>query len=180
MDPQTLQWFRFLSPERLSIDIENRRSQEEFAKRKTTNRAASSGPGGSASRGYINEKIKVEGLKRKKRRMRLKAKNQNEMAIEKFVAQSSKSAKYAKTTVKKRDTSTSGDPGRKVDGGMSTAAVNMGLSSTAQAKPTSASNNASGVGVAAGSSTNYQTTSGGGNQASGAGASSGDQTAQSK
>ena len=39
-----------------------------------------------STRGYINEKIKVEGLKRKKRRMRLKAKNQNEMAIEKFVA----------------------------------------------------------------------------------------------
>ena len=41
---------------------------------------------GSMSRGYINEKIKVEGLKRKKRRIRLKAKNQNEAAIEKFVA----------------------------------------------------------------------------------------------
>merc|ERR1712051_462177 len=26
LDPQTLQWFRFLSPERLAIDIENRRS----------------------------------------------------------------------------------------------------------------------------------------------------------
>lgn len=38
------------------------------------------------NRGYINEKIKVEGLKRKKRRLRLKAKNQNELAIEKFVA----------------------------------------------------------------------------------------------
>lgn len=75
MDPQTLQWFRFLSPERLAIDIENRRSQEEFAKRKIAHRTGSSGPGGSASRGYINEKIKVEGLKRKKRRMRLKAKN---------------------------------------------------------------------------------------------------------
>jgi len=30
---------------------------------------------GPMNRGYINEKIKVEGLKRKKRRMRLKAKN---------------------------------------------------------------------------------------------------------
>ena len=38
------------------------------------------------SRGYINEKIKVEGLKRKKRRLRLKAKNMNENAIENFVA----------------------------------------------------------------------------------------------
>ena len=78
-----------------------------------------------STRGYINEKIKVEGLKRKKRRMRLKAKNQNEMAIEKFVAQSSKSAKYAKTTVKKRDpsASASADPMRKADGAMSAASA---------------------------------------------------------
>lgn len=55
----------------------------------------------------MNEKIKVEGLKRKKRRMRLKAKGTSD-AIEKFIAQSSKSAKYAKTTVKKRDMSEAG------------------------------------------------------------------------
>ena len=55
-----------------------------------------------------NEKIKVEGLKRKKRRMRLKAKGASENIIEKFIAQSSKSAKYAKTTVKKRDLSEAG------------------------------------------------------------------------
>jgi hypothetical protein len=46
----------------------------------------------------------VEGLRRKKRRMKLKAKGGNgDHIIEKFTAQSSKSAKYAKTTVKKRD-----------------------------------------------------------------------------
>jgi tubulin polyglutamylase complex subunit 2 len=28
LDPQTLQWFRFLSPERLAIDIENRKNAE--------------------------------------------------------------------------------------------------------------------------------------------------------
>jgi len=78
------------------------------------------------SRGYINEKIKVEGLKRKKRRIRLKAKNQNEAAIEKFVAQSSKSAKYAKTTVRKRDASASADPVRKIDGANATVGANMG------------------------------------------------------
>ena len=55
-----------------------------------------------------NEKIKVEGLKRKKRRMRLKAKGASEAIIEKFIAQSSKSAEYAKTTVKKRDQSEAG------------------------------------------------------------------------
>lgn len=82
-------------------------------------------PGNGQGRSYINEKIKVEGLKRKKRRMRLKAKNNNENAIEKFIAQSSKSAKYAKTTVRKRDVSASADPMRKLDGGMATAAANM-------------------------------------------------------
>ena len=35
--------------------------------------------------------------------MRLKAKNANELIIEKFSNQSCKSAKYAKTTIKKRD-----------------------------------------------------------------------------
>ena len=34
LDPQTLQWFRFLSPERLAIDIENRRNQEALARKK--------------------------------------------------------------------------------------------------------------------------------------------------
>ena len=34
----------------------------------------------------INDKIKVEGLKRKKRRMRLKAKGANDAIIEKFIA----------------------------------------------------------------------------------------------
>ena len=126
LDPQTLQWFRFLSPERLAIDIENRRSQEEFARKKNTRAMTAAMPGTGQNRSYINEKIKVEGLKRKKRRMRLKAKNQNEMAIEKFVAQSSKSAKYAKTTVRKRDASASADPMRKMDGGMVSAAAAMG------------------------------------------------------
>jgi hypothetical protein len=51
----------------------------------------------------LQEKIKLEGTKRKKRRMRLKAKNANELIIEKFSNQSCKSAKYAKTTIKKRD-----------------------------------------------------------------------------
>ena len=35
--------------------------------------------------------------------MRLKSKNANEAIIEKFSTQSCKSAKYAKTTIKKRD-----------------------------------------------------------------------------
>eukprot|EP00350_Pseudokeronopsis_sp_OXSARD2_P002142 CAMPEP_0170557310 /NCGR_PEP_ID=MMETSP0211-20121228/23619_1 /TAXON_ID=311385 /ORGANISM="Pseudokeronopsis sp., Strain OXSARD2" /LENGTH=65 /DNA_ID=CAMNT_0010868209 /DNA_START=641 /DNA_END=835 /DNA_ORIENTATION=+ len=51
-----------------------------------------------------NDKIKVEGYRRKKRRMKLKAKGNNSDAIiEKFTAQSSKSAKFAKTTIKKRE-----------------------------------------------------------------------------
>lgn len=34
LDQQTLQWFRFLSPERLAIDIENRRNQLTLARKK--------------------------------------------------------------------------------------------------------------------------------------------------
>ena len=37
--------------------------------------------------------------------MRLKSKGNNDAVIEKFTAQSSKQAKYAKTTVKKKDAS---------------------------------------------------------------------------
>lgn len=44
-------------------------------------------------------------MKRKKRRMKLKAKGNNESIIEKFCAQSSKTAKYAKSVVKKRENS---------------------------------------------------------------------------
>ena len=67
LDPQTLQWFRFLSPERLAIDIENRRNQEALA-RKKNNRNLSANANQAGNR-MNNEKIKVEGLKRKKRRM---------------------------------------------------------------------------------------------------------------
>ena len=34
LEPQTLQWFRFLIPERLAIDIENRKNQEFMNKKK--------------------------------------------------------------------------------------------------------------------------------------------------
>jgi len=95
LDPQSLQWFRFLSPERLAIDIENRRNLENIAKKKgnKAGRVSNAGP----------EKIKIEGLRRKKRRMKLKAKGNNDAIIEKFTAQSSKSAKYAKSIIKKKE-----------------------------------------------------------------------------
>ena len=80
LDPQTLQWFRFLIPERLSIDIENRRTQELLAKKKHANIKPNS------QYKFANDKIKIEGLKRRRRRMKLKAKNGNEAVIEKFVA----------------------------------------------------------------------------------------------
>ena len=51
------------------------------------------------------EKIKIEGLRRKKRRMKLKAKGNNDAIIEKFTAYSSKSAKYAKSVIKKKEAS---------------------------------------------------------------------------
>ena len=35
---------------------------------------------------FVNDKIKIEGLKRKRRRMKLKAKGNNENIIEKFCA----------------------------------------------------------------------------------------------
>lgn len=50
--------------------------------------------------------MKLDGIKRKKRRMRMKAKDaSNEAIIEKFCAQSCKSAKYAKSMIKKREAS---------------------------------------------------------------------------
>ena len=84
------------------------------------------------NRNFINDKIKVEGLKRKKRRIRLKAKAANEQPIERFIAQSSKSAKYAKTTVKKRDASASAaESMRRVEGAMGTVSANMTQSAAA-------------------------------------------------
>jgi hypothetical protein len=108
LDPQSLQWFRFLSPERLAIDIENRKNQENLAKKKLNKANAGKIPS-TANSATDTSKIKVEGLRRKKRRMKLKAKGGNgDQIIEKFTAQSSKSAKYAKTTVKKREGTANG------------------------------------------------------------------------
>jgi tubulin polyglutamylase complex subunit 2 len=92
LDPQTLQWFRFLSPERLAIDMENRKNQELMARRKNKNE--------KGLKGYPGEKVKVESLRRKKRRMKLKNKGAAEGIIEKFSATSSKSAKFARAKVK--------------------------------------------------------------------------------
>ncbi len=101
LDPQSLQWFRFLSPERLAIDIENRKNQENLAKKKNKHggKAITSG----------HDKIKMEGFRRKKRRMKLKAKGNSDAILEKFSAQSSKGSKFAKTTIKKREGSESVD-----------------------------------------------------------------------
>lgn len=52
---------------------------------------------------FGNDKIKIEGLKRKRRRMKLKAKGNNEEPIEKFNAQSCKTVSFAKSIVKKKD-----------------------------------------------------------------------------
>lgn len=37
LDPQTMQWFRFLTPERLAIDIENRKNEEYLNRKKNGN-----------------------------------------------------------------------------------------------------------------------------------------------
>ena len=110
LDAQTLQWFRFLSPERLAIDIENRRQQEAIARKQGyggVNRIGGNGYGGTSyASALLSDKMnKVEGLKRKKRRMKLKAKGNADAIVEKFSAQSSKSAKYARSIIKKREPS---------------------------------------------------------------------------
>ena len=84
LDPQTLKWFRFLTPERLAIDIENRKNQE-FLSKKKNNQGLHQGKPQSQFK-FGNDKIKIEGLKRKRRRMKLKAKGNNEAIIEKFNA----------------------------------------------------------------------------------------------
>jgi hypothetical protein len=94
-----MQWFRFLTPERLAIDIEYRRNEEYLNRKKNGNKNQNN------QFKFTIDKIKIEGLKRKRRRMKLKAKNNNEAIIEKFNAQSSKTAKYAKSVVKKRENS---------------------------------------------------------------------------
>lgn len=99
LDQQTLQWFRFFIPERLAIDIENRKFLEMMSRKKQQHVKPNS------QYKFANDKIKIEGLKRKRRRLRLKAKGGNEAVIEKFSAQSCKTAKYAKTIVKKREAS---------------------------------------------------------------------------
>lgn len=87
LDPQTLQWFRFLSPERLEIDLEN---QEMMAKKHENSKKTT----------YQSDKIKIESLRKKKRRMKLKDKGTGDNIIEKFSATSSKSAKFARTKIK--------------------------------------------------------------------------------
>lgn len=80
LDQQTLQWFRFFIPERLAIDIENRKFLESMSRKKQGHIKPTS------TFKFANDKIKIEGLKRKRRRMRLKAKTGNEAVIEKFSA----------------------------------------------------------------------------------------------
>jgi hypothetical protein len=81
-DPQTMQWFRFLIPERLAIDIENRKNQEYMNRKRNGNKNQQN----MNQFKFSNDKIKIEGLKRKRRRMKLKAKPGMENVIEKFSA----------------------------------------------------------------------------------------------
>ena len=83
LDPQALQWFRFLSPERLAIDIENRKNQENIARKKLNKGLKGAG----IHQGTNETKLKMEGIRRKKRRMKLKAKGGNsDQILEKFSA----------------------------------------------------------------------------------------------
>lgn len=69
-----------MSPERLAIDIENRKNAEAASKKYRHEDL------NAAQNKLLNDKIKVEGVKRKKRRMRLKSKGNNDAVIEKFTA----------------------------------------------------------------------------------------------
>lgn len=85
LDPQTLQWFRFLSPERLEIDMENRKNK--------------------VSKGHHqSDKAKADYIRRKKRRIKLKSKTTNDNIIEKFSATSNslinKTGKFARSKTK--------------------------------------------------------------------------------
>jgi len=78
----------------------------------------------------LNDKmVKVEGMKRKKRRMKLKAKGNADVIIEKFSAQSSKSAKFARSVIKKREPSEA----RKFTDIVSPDSTAVGVSSTKKA-----------------------------------------------
>lgn len=77
MDPQSLQWFRYLLPDRLMIDLENRNKkflpEDEDDKKKAL------------------KDQKVKGLKRKKRRLKNKTKGgRTSYNFEKFSTHSSK------------------------------------------------------------------------------------------
>ena len=50
--------------------------------------------------GYQTDKYKMESMRRKKRRMKLKNKGTSDSIIEKFSATSSKNAKFARTKIK--------------------------------------------------------------------------------
>lgn len=88
LDQQTEQWFRYLSPERLALDMEN----QEMMARRNKNKGKSAA--------FQAEKLKIESLRKKKRRMKLKNKGTGDNIIEKFSATSSKSAKFARTKIK--------------------------------------------------------------------------------
>ena len=75
--------------------------------------------------------------------MRLKAKNQAEQAIEKFILQSSKSAKYAKTIVKKREASASQEPSRANDLISAAGGHPVGSASSQSKPPVNPSNDSS-------------------------------------
>ena len=77
MDPQSLQWFRYMLPARLMIDLENRNKkllpEDEGDKKKSL------------------KDQKVKGLKRKKRRLKSKTKGRRtSYNFEKFSTHSNK------------------------------------------------------------------------------------------
>lgn len=80
MDQQSLQWFRYMLPDRLTIDLENRNRkllmEDNDGKKKP-----------------LKEEGVNKGIKRKKRRMKSKTKNGTSHNFEKFSTHTNKAVK---------------------------------------------------------------------------------------
>jgi len=94
LDPVAEKWFRFLSPNRLQIDIKNRIKQERSTRKKDKH---------AADEKALN--IKMDSYKRRTR-YKSKSRGSGTSIIEKFNLNSSKTAKFARSSKKKKTPNT--------------------------------------------------------------------------
>ncbi len=122
MDPQSLQWFRYMLPDRLTIDLENRTkklSEDEGARKKAA-----------------KDETNVKGIKRKKRRMKSKTKGATSHNFEKFSTHSNKTVKFARYVVSpKRLASKKTKPPKPAKTGAPAPAAGTAASATKSAAP---------------------------------------------